>query len=124
MSMLDYNHESSYTPDYTANLMSFVNLTATQFLTDKLLLSGNVYYRHLITDAVNGNTNDSYLDGDYSGPALDCAAPGASLSRVSSRFHVTHCCNFNVPLQIRPGKPGFKHSGFEIRLSSIASLRD
>ena len=50
MSMLDYDYESSYTPDYTANLLSFVNLTATQFLTDKLLLSGNVFYRHLITE--------------------------------------------------------------------------
>src|SRR5271156_5298090 len=64
VSMLDYDYESSYTPDYTANLMSFVNLTGTQFLADKLLLSGNVFYRHLITNAVNGNTNDSYL-GDY-----------------------------------------------------------
>ena len=47
MSMLNYDYESSYTPDYTANLLSFVNLTGTQFLTDKLLLSGNVFYRHL-----------------------------------------------------------------------------
>jgi outer membrane receptor protein involved in Fe transport len=82
MSMLDYNYESSYTPDYTANLMSFVNLTATQFLADKLLLSGNVFYRHLITNAVNGNTNDSYL-GDYTGPPFDCAAPDASLGALT-----------------------------------------
>ncbi len=83
VSMLDYDYESSYTPDYTANLMSFVNLTGTQFLTDKLLLSGNVFYRHLITNAVNGNTNDSYLDGDYGGPPLDCTAPGASLAALT-----------------------------------------
>ena len=62
MSMLNYDYESSYTPDYTANLLNFVNLTGTQFLSEKLLLSGNVYYRHLITDSVNGNINDSYLD--------------------------------------------------------------
>src|SRR6202050_3756267 len=83
ISMLDYDYESSYTPDYTANLMSFVNLTGTQFLTDKLLLSGNVFYRHLITNAVNGNTNDSYLDDDYGGPPLDCTAPGASLAALT-----------------------------------------
>src|ERR1700734_3226872 len=82
-SMLDYDYESSYTPDYTANLMSFVNLTGTQFLADKLLLSGNVFYRHLFTTAVNGNTNDSYLDGDYGGPPLDCSAPGASLAALT-----------------------------------------
>jgi outer membrane receptor protein involved in Fe transport len=83
MSMLDYDRESSYTPDYTANLMSFVNLTGTQFLTDKLLLSGNVFYRHLVTNAVNGNTNDSYLAGDYAGPPLDCTAPGTSLASLT-----------------------------------------
>jgi outer membrane receptor protein involved in Fe transport len=82
-SMLNYDYQASYTPDYTANLMSFVNLTSTQFLTDKLLLSGNVFYRHLITNAVNGNSNDSYLDGDYAGPPLDCAAPGAGLAALT-----------------------------------------
>ena len=82
-SLLDYDYEASYTPDYTANLMSFVNVTGTQFLADKLLLSGNVSYRHLITNAVNGNTNDSYLDGDYGGPPLDCSAPGASLAALT-----------------------------------------
>jgi outer membrane receptor protein involved in Fe transport len=81
-SMLNYDYESSYTPDYTANLMSFVNLTGTQFLADKLLLSGNVYYRHLITEAVNGNSNDSYL-ADYTGPPFDCANPGASLGALT-----------------------------------------
>lgn len=82
VSLLDYNYEASYTPDYTANLLSFVNLTGTQFLTEKLLLSGNLYYRHLVTDAVNGNVNDSYLSS-YSGPPLDCGAPGASLAALT-----------------------------------------
>jgi iron complex outermembrane receptor protein len=79
MSMLNYNYESSYTPDYTANLMNFVNLTATQFLAEKILLSGNVFDRHLITNAINGNVNDSYLDNDdYVGPPIDCAGPPAN----------------------------------------------
>jgi iron complex outermembrane recepter protein len=79
MSMLDYNYESSYTPDYTANLMNFVNLTGSQLLADKLLLTGNVFDRHLITDSINGNVNDSYLDTqDYVGPPIDCAVPPAN----------------------------------------------
>jgi outer membrane receptor protein involved in Fe transport len=79
LSMLNYNYASSYTPDYTANLLNFVNLTGTQFLADKLLLSGNVYSRHLITNANNGNVNDSYLDTqDYVGPPIDCSAPPAN----------------------------------------------
>jgi outer membrane receptor protein involved in Fe transport len=84
-SMLDFRREASYTPDFTANLLSFVNLTGTQFLTEKLLLSGNVYYRHLATGAINGNINDSYLDGDYAGPPIDCTASPAN------RAALTYC---------------------------------
>ena len=83
-SMLDFRREASYTPDFTANLLSFVNLTGTQFLTDKLLLSGNVYYRHLVTGAINGNINDSYL-GDHAGPPIDCTDSPAS------RADLTYC---------------------------------
>jgi outer membrane receptor protein involved in Fe transport len=81
-SMLDYRREASYTPDLTANLLNFVNLTGTQFLTDKLLLSGNVYYRHLTTSAINGNVNDSFLS-DYTGPPFDCAGTPASLAALT-----------------------------------------
>jgi len=83
--MLDFRREASYTPDFTANFLSFVNLTGTQFLTDKLLLSGNAYYRHLVTDAINGNINDSYLSGDYAGPPIDCTASPAN------RAALTYC---------------------------------
>ena len=82
LSMLDYDYEASYTPDYTANSLSFVNLTGTQFLTEKLLLSGNVYYRHLTTGVINGNVNDSYLSA-YTGPPFDCAGPPASLAALT-----------------------------------------
>jgi outer membrane receptor protein involved in Fe transport len=77
-SMLDYRRETSYTPDLTHNLLHFVNLTGTQFLTDKLLLSGSIYYRRLVTEAINTNVNDNYLDTGYSGPPLDCAASPVS----------------------------------------------
>jgi len=83
-SMLEYRREASYTaPDVTANLLNFVNLTATQFLTDKLLLSGNAYYRHLTTTSLNSNVNDSYLDSDYAGPPLDCSAPAAGAAQLA-----------------------------------------
>jgi outer membrane receptor protein involved in Fe transport len=83
-SMLDFRRETSYTPDFTANHLSFANLTGSHFLTDKLLLSGNVYYRHLATSAVNGNVNDSYM-GDLMGPPIDCTMPNAS------RAALTYC---------------------------------
>ena len=92
-SMLEYRRAASYTaPDVTGNLLNFVNLTATQFLTDKLLLSGNAWYRRLTTTSLNNNVNDSYLDSDYAGPPLafwpgehqaSCAAPDAGALQSS-----------------------------------------
>jgi outer membrane receptor protein involved in Fe transport len=75
LSMLDFRRAASYTPDFTHNLLNFVNLTGTQFLTDQLLLSGNAYYRRLVTGSSNGNINDGYLANAYTGPPIDCAAP-------------------------------------------------
>jgi outer membrane receptor protein involved in Fe transport len=83
LSMLDYLYEASYTPDYTENLLNFVNLTGTQFLTSKLLLSGNAYFRHLSTGSSNGNVNDSYLSTDYVGPPIDCTLPPASATALA-----------------------------------------
>src|ERR1700674_3719965 len=62
LSMLYYRREQSYTPDFTHNLLHFVNLTGTQFLSDHLLLAANAYYRHLITGSSNGSNNDNYLN--------------------------------------------------------------
>jgi outer membrane receptor protein involved in Fe transport len=82
-SMLNYRYEQSYTPDVTENLLNFVNLTGTQFLADKLLLSGNVYYRHLVTSVDNGNINDSYLSTDYVGPPIDCMGSPTNLTTLA-----------------------------------------
>lgn len=106
-SMLDFRRQASYTPDFTSNLLNFVNLTGTQFLTDKLLLSGNLYYRHLSTGAVNGNTNDSYLDDGYTGPPFDCAASPAS------RAELTYC----TPGQNATSRLLQRTKGFGIQLT-------
>ena len=78
LSMLAFRRDASYTPDFTQNLLNFVNFTGTQFLTDQLLLSANLYYRHLATGAINGNINDSYLADEYAGPPIDCTVPATS----------------------------------------------
>jgi outer membrane receptor protein involved in Fe transport len=106
MSMLDYRRAASYTPDFTANLLNFVNLTGTQFLTDKLLLSGNVYYRHLMTGAVNGNINDNYL-ANYAGPPVDCSAAPAS------RADLTYC----APGQYATSRLLQRTKGFGVQLT-------
>jgi outer membrane receptor protein involved in Fe transport len=87
LSMLNFRREQSYTPDFTADLMHFLNLTGTQFLSEQLLLSGNAYYRHLITGSNNGSNNDNYLAGDYSGPPLDCS------TAPTDRVTLAYCAN-------------------------------
>jgi outer membrane receptor protein involved in Fe transport len=85
LSMLDFRRADSYTPDFTQNILNFVNLTGTQFISEHLLLAANIYSRHLSTGSSNGNINDNYLSGDYPGPAIDCTAAAAS------REGLTYC---------------------------------
>jgi len=75
LSMYEYRREQSYTPDLTHNLLQFVNFTGSQFLTEHLLLTGNAYYRRLVTESNNGSNNDNYLNSGYPGPPIDCAQP-------------------------------------------------
>ncbi|HWF97724.1 MAG TPA: TonB-dependent receptor [Steroidobacteraceae bacterium] len=86
-SMYDYLKEQSYTPDITQNLLHFLNLTGTRKLTGHLLLSGNVYYRRLVTGSSNGSDNDNYLNDSYPGPPIDCSAPYAD------RAALDYCTN-------------------------------
>jgi outer membrane receptor protein involved in Fe transport len=87
MSLLDYRRQTSYTPDFTHNLLGFANLTGTQFLTDHLLLSGNLYDRHLVTGSSNGNVNDNYLADNYPGPPIDCSA------LPTTRVEISYCAS-------------------------------
>ena len=87
--MLAYQRESVYTaPDITHNTLNFINATGTYFLDKQLLLSGNLYYRHLRTRTLNGDANDdNYQSDDYSGPAIDCS------SAPASHADVAYCAN-------------------------------
>ena len=118
-SMLDYRRAASYTPDFTQNLLNFANLTATQFLSSDVLLSSNVYYRHLITGSSNGNVNDDYLSGDYTGPPIDCTgAPGTQVAleycspaqNAVSRL-VQRTAGFGVQLTDSQDAFGWKNQG-------------
>jgi len=112
LSMLDYDRKASYTPDYTQNLLNFLNLTGTQFLTEKLLLSANIYYRQLVTDAINGNINDSYLDTGYDGPPIDCtAAP-------ESRADLGYC----APGQTATSRLNQRSTGLGLQLTDSQDL--
>ncbi|HEY7886917.1 MAG TPA: TonB-dependent receptor [Steroidobacteraceae bacterium] len=86
-SMYNYLKEQSYTPDSTQNLLHFANLTGTHDFAGHLLLSGNAYYRRLITSSNNGSDNDNYLNGNYPGPPIDCSAP------FTGRASLAYCTN-------------------------------
>ena len=82
-SMYEYRREQSYTPDLTHNLLHFINLTGSQFLAQHLLLTGNAYYRRLVTESNNGSNNDNYLNEGYPGPPIDCNDLSATLASLT-----------------------------------------
>jgi outer membrane receptor protein involved in Fe transport len=73
-SLLAVRRQAIYSaPDFTNNKLNFINGTGSHFLAAELLISGNLYYRHLVTRTKNGDINDdNYLSADYSGPNVDC----------------------------------------------------
>jgi outer membrane receptor protein involved in Fe transport len=75
-SLLARDFSSVYTkPDETNNTSSFLNLAASHAVGDKLLLSGNLYYRHLKTSTLNGDINEDALESAiYQPSAGDQAA--------------------------------------------------
>ena len=83
LSMLYYRRQQTYTPDFTQNLMNFVNLLGTQSLSEHLLLTGNAFYRYLNTYVSNGNVNDYYLESSYAGPPTDCTDSGANAATLA-----------------------------------------
>jgi outer membrane receptor protein involved in Fe transport len=57
------DYSSVYTkPDLTANRSPFVNLRARHSPSSRLTFSGNVYYRYIRTNTLNGDINEDSLD--------------------------------------------------------------
>ena len=62
-STLAEDRSAVYTfPDETRNLMNLVNLRGSQWLTDTVLLSGNVFYRNYRRDTHNGDAEVNCVD--------------------------------------------------------------
>ena len=79
-SMLARDYASVYSkPDETQNTASFLNLAGTRAWGDNLLLSGNLYYRQIKTNTLNGDVNDDALESSiYQPSAADRAALAAA----------------------------------------------
>ena len=74
--LLASDYASVYTiPDQTINRSPFLNFSARHSVTDKLMFSGNVYYRYILTNSLNGDINEGSLDQSvYQPSAADRAA--------------------------------------------------
>ncbi|MBA2352534.1 MAG: TonB-dependent receptor [Burkholderiales bacterium] len=89
LALFNQRNQNVYTlPDQTQNRMTLLNLTGSRFLTQNLLVAGNVYYRRSDRDGNNGDTNDDFEDSpndaacdpaDFADPAdaATCAAANA-----------------------------------------------
>lgn len=70
--LLDADWASVYSkPDTTKNRSALLNLAASHTLTDRLSLSGNVYWRRIKTRTYNGDVNDDALDQSLYQPNAD-----------------------------------------------------
>jgi outer membrane receptor protein involved in Fe transport len=70
------NIRQAYTfPDENHNKLAFVTAKGSHFLTDNVLLGGNLYYRHYRNDNISSNVNDNF-DEDGIQASNDAAAIG------------------------------------------------
>jgi len=61
--LLARDYASIYTkPDITANRSPFFNLSGQRSASHSLMFSGNIYYRYIRTNTLNGDINDDTLD--------------------------------------------------------------
>lgn len=114
--LLDQNYGSIYTrPDITDNRSLFMNLEGKHPLNDKIVLSGNSYYRNIKTSTYNGDINEGSLDQPvYTLSAADRAAltqagipfPASATNNASSRtaFPYLRC----VAQALQNDEPGEK----------------
>ena len=111
---LDRDYSSVYTKsDNTHNRAAFVNLSGKHSVTDRLLLSGNIYYRDIRTNNSSADLNDDSLDqAVYQPNAAERAAlanagytgfPTSGENASNTAFPFWRCIA-NVLLQDEPGE--------------------
>jgi len=111
---LDNNYAGIYTkPDVTRNRSPFVNLAAQHAATQAVTFSGNVYYRYIRTNTLNGDLNEGALDQSVYQPTIaeQIALAGAGYtgfptsgeSAANTPFPFWRCIA-NVVLQDEPAE--------------------
>jgi outer membrane receptor protein involved in Fe transport len=112
--LLASDYGSVYTiPDRTVNRSPFLNFNARHAFNDKLMFSGNVYYRYILTNSLNGDINEDSLDQSiYQPSAAEQAAlraagytgfPTSGATAANTPFPFWRCIG-NVLLRDEPGE--------------------
>lgn len=68
LSMLGDPRQPYTWPDINDNRLAFVNLKGSHFLSQRMLLAGNLYYRQVDAHSFNSNLNDNYDPLNPTGP--------------------------------------------------------
>jgi outer membrane receptor protein involved in Fe transport len=138
--LLARDYASVYTiPDQTGNRSTFLNLTTKRQVNQRVMISGNVYYRDLRTHTLNGDINDDSLDQSLYQPsaaeqrALTGAGytgfPTSGATAANTPFPSWRCIA-NVLLNDEPGEKcnGLLNRGRTVQhnfgLSGQATWRD
>jgi outer membrane receptor protein involved in Fe transport len=111
---LDSDYASFYTkPDVTGNRSTFLNVTTRHSVSGRASLSGNVYYRDIQTNTLNGDINEDSLDqAIYQPGAAEQAAlaaagytgfPTSGASAANTPFPSWRCIG-NVLLNDEPAE--------------------
>ena len=123
--LLARDYASVYTkPDETRNRAALLNLAGSRTLDAGVLLSGNLYYRRILTATLNGDLNDDALDQSVYQPN---AAEQAALAAAGyTGFPVRGATAANTPFPswrcianvLRADEPAEKCNGLLNRTSS------
>jgi outer membrane receptor protein involved in Fe transport len=119
------DYASYYTkPDITANRSPFLNFTARHRANNNLVFFGNVYYRYIRTNTLNGDLNDDSLDQSvYQPSAADVAAltragytgfPTSGANASNTPFPFWRC----IAQALQRDEPGEKCNGLINRTHS------
>src|SRR4029079_6447982 len=93
---IERDYASVYTkPDVTDNRSTFLNFTTRHGLGSRVSVSGNVYYRDIRTNTLNGDINEESLDQSIYQPG---AAERAALAAAGyTGFPVSGADSSNTP---------------------------
>ncbi|WP_020167304.1 MULTISPECIES: TonB-dependent receptor [Methylotenera] len=96
-------------PDNTKNKSNFVNLQLDHFFTDAVNLSGNVYYKKLKTNTLNGDMNDESLP----------EVPGGAGQSMGTNYGGASAANNCLAQVLAADEPGEKCPGVINRTSTV-----